>query len=123
MNLKVVSPIFGFEDIKEIEFEKVDDFFSSLSSNDISFTILDPRKVRDYQIEIPSSYEALLDIQDGDEIDFYVIMILQNPIENSFVNFAAPIIINKTKNRLAQVALDEHKYPNYALSESISNYL
>ena len=123
MNLKVVSPIFGFEDIKEIEFEKVDDFFSSLSSNDISFTILDPRKVRDYQIEIPSSYEALLDIQDGDEIDFYVIMILQNPIENSFVNFAAPIIINKTKNRLAQVALDENKYPNYALSESISNYL
>jgi len=123
MDIKIVSPIFGFEEIKEAELERVDDYFYTLKAAEVSFTLLNPKRVREYQIKIAPSYEKLLDIDDEDEIEFFVIMILQNPIENSFVNFAAPLVLNKTKAKLVQIALDESSYPQYLLSEPISNYL
>ncbi len=123
MKIKIASPIFGFEELKDVELEKIDEFFSKLSADELSLTLLNPSLVREYHIDIPSSYETLLDIDEKDEIEFYAVMILQNPIENSYVNFAAPIIVNKSKNLLAQVALDEKKYPHFGLSEPIASYL
>jgi flagellar assembly factor FliW len=123
MNMKIVSPILGFESLKEMNFSKIDDFFYSLENGGISFTLIDPLKVREYDIEVADSYKSLLDLDDDDKIGVYNIIIIQNPIEKSFVNFAAPIIINESKNLLVQVALDSSKYPQYGVSESISDYL
>ncbi len=123
MYLKVTSPIFGFEAIKSVDFVKIDDYFSRIESENISFTLLNPSLVRLYEIEIPDAHRTLLEIEEGDEIGVYSIVILQNPIENSLVNFAAPIVINHSKKRLVQLALDERSYPEFGLSEPISNYL
>ena len=123
MNLNVVSPILGFDSLKEVGFSKIDDFFYSLENEGISFTLINPLKVREYDIEIAESYKNLLDLDKEDKIRIYNIIIIQNPIEKSFVNFAAPIIINESKNLLVQVALDSSKYPQFGVSESISDYL
>jgi len=123
MNLKIVSPILGFDGLKEVTKSEIDDFFSTLEHEGISFTLISPTKVRSYDIEIPASYESLLEVEEGDKLEVYNIVIVQDPIEKSFVNFAAPIIINTNKNLLVQVALDSAKYPQFGVSESISDYL
>jgi len=46
-----------------------------------------------------------------------------NPIEESTINFLAPILINETKGLLTQVVLDEKKHPEFGLRESIKNFL
>jgi flagellar assembly factor FliW len=123
MKLKVVSPILGFEAIKNIDIESVDQYFSILRSDEISFTVIDPLAIRDYDIVIPDSYSSLLELDDDTDISIYSIVIMQNPIEKSYINFLAPIIVNNDKKLLAQVALDGDKYPQYGLCESISKYL
>ena len=55
MNLNVVSPILGFDSLKEVGFSKIDDFFYSLENEGISFTLINPLKVREYDIEIAES--------------------------------------------------------------------
>ncbi len=123
MDLKIVSPILGFDAIKSMTLKQIDEYFSTLESDGVSFTLIDPTKIREYNISIPTSYAKLLDIDDGDKIDIYCIVIIQKPIEKSFVNFVAPIIVNSTKKLLLQVALDDKEYEQFGLSEPISNYL
>jgi len=123
MKLKVVSPIFGFESIKEFLFEDIDDYFASISFDDITFTLIKADKIRDYDISIDEAYIDLLEIEDSSNIGVYGIVIVQDPIQNSFINFAAPVIINHDKNLMAQIALDSQKYRDYGLSEPISKYL
>ena len=123
MKLDVVSPIFGFESIKEFEFEVIDEFFSYIKSGDIRFTLISVDKIREYDIAIDESYKNLLELDENSKADIYAIVVLQNPIENSLINFAAPIIINSKKALLAQVALDLDRYKEYGISEPISKYL
>jgi len=105
--LKVAKPIFGFEEINEFEFEKIDDFFYSIKSGDISFTLIDPLVVRDYTFSIDNRYKELLDAKDGADIKVYNIVTILNPIEESTINFLAPILINEKNRLLTQVVLDE----------------
>jgi len=123
MKLKVVSPIFGFEELKEFLFEDIDDYFASISFDDITFTLIKADKVRDYKISLDEAYLELLELEDSSSLGVYASVILQDPIEKSLINFAAPIIINHDKNLLAQIALDSQKYKDYGLAEPISKYL
>ena len=123
MRVKVVSGIFGFEKITEFTLERIDDFFSVLSAGDISFTLIDPLKLRDYQFEIPAFYKKLLKYDKKENIKVYCIVVLQNPIEESMINFLAPVVVNEDKNLLVQIALDEHKYSDYDIADKIKRYL
>jgi flagellar assembly factor FliW len=123
MELKVVSPILGFEYIKSMSYSEIDEYFSKLQKEGISFTLIDPTKIREYDIEIPDSYSEKLKIEEGDEVSVYAIMILNSDIKESHINFMAPIVINKTKKLLAQVALDSNIYSDYGVYEPIKNYL
>ncbi len=123
MKLRVVSPILGFEEIKEFEFTKLDDYFAKIENGGISFTLIDPTKIRDYTIEISDSYASLLDIDEKSTIKPYCIMVLDSDIKNSHINFLAPIVINEDKGLLAQVALDSNEYPNFKVLEPIAAYL
>jgi flagellar assembly factor FliW len=123
MKIKIVAPIFGFENIDEVEFEEIDDFFSKIESGDLAFTLVDPTKLREYSFEIPLFYKELLKLNSEDDVSVYNIVIISSDIEKSKINFAAPIIINKKEKLLAQVALDETKYSSFGLAEPISDYL
>ena len=123
MRLKIAQPIFGFEDIDEFSFEKIDDFFYLIKSGDISFTLIDPLSVRDYSFIVDNRYKEILEVDDESDVKVYNIVTLKNPIENSTINFLAPILVNEKKALIAQIVLDEKKYPEFGLNEEIKKFL
>jgi len=123
MTLQVVSPILGFENITTFTLTQIDDFFYRLENTDISFTLIDPVKIRDYTFDLPPSYARKLQVDAEDTLRHLAIVVLQNPIEDSVINFLAPVVINESKQLLAQVALDDQKYPDFSLAEKIGRYL
>jgi flagellar assembly factor FliW len=123
MELKIVLPILGFEEIKSAKLEKIDDFFYELNCAGIAFTLIDPVKLREYDFTISNSQKDALGIESSDEVKVYNIVTISNPLENSTINFLAPIIVNEKKALLAQIILDENRYKEYGLRESIKNFL
>lgn len=125
MVFEVKSPILGFEDVSKMRLEKIDDLFMKLSNDEDSspiFTLINPFALRQYDFEIPSALELLLEIKSQEDILVGAIMVLQNPIEQSTINFLAPVIFNVKNKTMGQVVLDSSKYPQYGLIESIDSY-
>lgn len=123
MKFEIVSPILGFEDLKEVTLEKFDDrfmFMKSAKDGNVSFTLLDPFALKEYNFEIPDDMQKALEIKDGSNVLVLNVVLLQNPIENSVVNFAAPLVFNTDSNKAAQVVLDYAD--GYEVAEKISNY-
>jgi len=125
MIFTVKTPIPGFESIKEVEVEKIDEFFVRLvsKSDSTTFTLMNPFMIRNYDFEIPEYFRALLEINEKTNVLILNIMIIATPIETSTINFIAPLIFNTDNGTVAQVLLDSGKYPDFALMDSISNYL
>ncbi|MGB2552478.1 flagellar assembly protein FliW [Campylobacter sp. MOP51] len=125
MVFEVKSPILGFEHIKSMELIELDKFFVKLKSKDdeTSFTMINPYALRNYEFEIPTYYQELMNINDNSELRVYNIMIVSVPIETSTVNFMAPIVCNMTNMTLSQVVLDVYNYPNYKQAEKISDFI
>ncbi len=125
MKFKVKSEILGFQDINEVEFNEVDELFSTLrSSNDqgISFTLVNPNRLREYSFEVSSATEALLDIKDENDLMIYNIVVIQNPLDESKINFQAPLIFNKANHTVAQEVLGMQNYPEYGFDESLKTF-
>ena len=125
MEYSVKSPILGFEHINKVKVEKIDDFFMKLESldDDTTFTLINPFLLRNYEFEIPDYFKELLEIDEKTNISVLNIMIVANPIETSTINFIAPIVFNTDKKLAGQILLDENRYKEYGIMESISNYL
>ncbi len=126
MKFEVKSEILGFEDIKEVELNEVDELFSTLrasNNNDISFTLVNPNRLREYEFEVSSATEALLDIKDEKDLLVYNIVVIQNPLDESKINFLAPLIFNKANNTVAQEVLGVQKYPNFGFDESLKTFI
>ena len=125
MVFQVKSPILGFEHIKSYELKELDQFFIKLQSMDdeTSFTAINPYALRNYEFEIPTYYQELMDINDKSELRIYNIMVVSTPIETSTVNFIAPIVCNMTNMTLSQVVLDAWAYPMYKQAEKISDFI
>lgn len=125
MVFNVKAPIPGFEVIKEVEVEKIDEFFVKLisKSDTTTFTLINPFMIRNYDFKVPEYFRSLLDIKDDTNILILNIMIIATPIESSTINFIAPLIFNTDNGTVAQVLLDAALYPDFGLMESISNYL
>lgn len=126
MKFEVKSEILGFENIKEVELVKIDELFSTLratDSSDISFTLVDPNRLREYSFDISESSEALLNIKDENDLSVYNIVVLQNPLDESRINFQAPLIFNKANATVVQEVLGLQNYPNFGLDESLKTYI
>ncbi|MCW0225587.1 flagellar assembly protein FliW [Campylobacter lari] len=127
MNLEVKCPILGFEDTKNMNFYKIDEVFyrlKSLDGKDFSFVMIDPYMIRhDYDFEVPDYYQELLALNEQTNFGVFVIVAINEPLEESTVNFLAPVVMNYDNNSLVQVILDTSKYPNYFQSEKISAFI
>ena len=124
MKFHISIPLLGFEDLKEVELQKVDDIFmkmQSLSDEHISFTLIDPFVLREYDFEVPDAIQEALEIDDNSNIIVQNIVLIQNPIEDSIVNFIGPILFNTDSNKAAQVILPESS--KYGIAEKISDFL
>jgi len=124
MKFDVVTPFLGFEDVKRVELEKIDDIFMKMQALDekhISFTLIDPFVLREYDFEVPKNIRELLDIDEKSNILILNIVLIQTPIEESIVNFIGPMIFNTDTNRVAQLIIQDSS--NYSVAEKISTFL
>jgi len=95
MKFDVCMPILGFEDIKEVELEKIDDVFMKMQSvgdENISFTLINPFTLREYSMDIPKNTQEVLGITKDSNVLVFNIVLIQKPIEDSIVNFVSPLI-------------------------------
>jgi len=125
MAYAVKSPILGFENTKEVELEEIDLLFTSMkdiNNENISFTLVNPFILRDYDFEISDETKELLSINDDSKISVYNILLIQKPLEKSLINFLAPLIVNHDSKEIAQIILDPKKYPDYGMTETIESY-
>lgn len=127
MIFEVKSPILGFERVTRMEFEKIDELFMRVSNPDgegsvPTFTLVNPFLLRNYEFEIPTALKLLLDLDNCQNLLVANIMVLQNPIEDSTINFLAPLVFNFDNHTMAQVVLDSINYPQYSIAEPIRVY-
>ncbi|WP_415396723.1 flagellar assembly protein FliW [Sulfurimonas sp. CS5] len=124
MKFDISVPLLGFESIKQVELEKIDDVFMKMVScedNQISFTLIDPFILREYDFEIPNNVKEIMEIDEKSNLLILNIVLIQTPIESSVVNFVGPLIFNTDKNRAVQVILAEST--KYGVAEKISTFL
>lgn len=124
MKFDICVPILGFESVKEVTLEKIDDIFMKMQSAEdkyISFTLVNPFVLREYDFEIPDNTQQLLGIDKNSNLIILNIVLIQSPIENSVVNFIGPMVFNTDNNKAAQIILSEST--KYSVAEKISTFL
>lgn len=125
MKFQVKSEILGFSDMKEVELSELDEMFSTLRSSEdenVSFTLVNPHLLRDYSFDISNEVETLLGIQDDKDLSVFNIVLIQEPIGESKVDFLAPLVFNKANNTVAQVMVDPTLFPHFGLTETLGTY-
>lgn len=128
MVFEVKSPILGFENIEQMKLEKIDDIFMKLMNvkdNIPTFTLVNPTVLREYIFDIPTAIAILLNTNESnrDKILVANIMVISKHIQDSTINFLAPLVFNFENQTMAQVVLDITKYPHYGVAEPISSFL
>lgn len=124
MIFEIKSPLLGFENITKMELTKIDDVFARLQVTDApepSFTLINPFVLREYDFEIPTAIQTLMEIDEKSNLLIYNMLIINTPIEESFVNFVGPLVFNLDNNTMAQVILADNS--PYAVAEKLSNFL
>ncbi len=122
---EVKSTILGFENTTKVEIHEIDELFSTMQdvdNKDISFTILNPYLLREYSFDLSLDIKALLEINENSKINVYNIVVIQEPLENSTINFLAPIIVNNDNNKIAQTVLTQKNHPEFGMTESIKSF-
>jgi flagellar assembly factor FliW len=124
MKFDITVPLLGFENIKKVQLQKIDDIFmrmQAVEDEHISFTLINPFVLREYDFEVPKKIQQLLEIDEKANIIILNIVLIQTPIEDSVVNFIGPLIFNTDNNKMAQIILNEST--QYSVAEKISNFL
>ena len=123
---QVKTEILGFENIGSMEFSEIDELFASIKSNgddSISFSLVNPYSLREYSFDLPKTAKILLEIDENSNVLVYNIMVMQNPLNESRVNFLAPLIFNKDKGLMGQITLKAAEYPDFGLAESLKSFI
>ena len=124
MKFDISIPLLGFEHIKQVELQKIDDIFMKMQAVEdkhISFTLINPFVLRDYDFEVPKNIQDILEIDKDTNMLVLNIVLIQTPIEDSVVNFIGPLVFNTQNQKVAQIILPEST--KYGVAEKISNFL
>lgn len=123
---EVKVPILGFENIQQVALSQIDDIFAQIHAQGddaTSFTLVNPYALRTYQFDIPQVTQVLLEITSETNLLLYNIVVVQNPIHDSTVNFVAPLLFNTDNKTMSQIILDGAKHPEYGIAEPISAFM
>ena len=124
MKFDIAMPLLGFEYIKQVELQKIDEIFMKMHScedENISFTLINPYVLREYDFEVPQNILDLLSITKESNLLILNIVLIQTPIEESVVNFIGPLIFNTDTNRVTQIIIADSI--EYGVAEKISSFL
>lgn len=126
MEFEVKAPILGFDNVKRMSLEKIDDLFMKLKNLDEetpTFTLVNPFMLREYEIDAPIAFKCLLDLKEDTNLLVLNIMIIHTPLENSTINFIAPLVFNFDNKTMGQVVLDSNRFTEYGLAETMSKFI
>ncbi|WP_104685444.1 flagellar assembly protein FliW [Helicobacter bizzozeronii] len=125
MRYELKAPILGFERILEVELTHIDDLFSRIISLDgsISMILANPYKLRDYHFSIPKYIELLLELDYDSQVEVFCVVVIQKKLEESMVNFLAPLIFNPKNGYAAQVALSIMDYPDFGFRDMLKSFV
>ncbi len=124
MKFDISTPLLGFEEIKQVELQKIDDIFMKMKSTTdehISFTLINPFVLREYDFEVPKNVQDALGATKDSNLLILNIVLIQTPIEESIVNFIGPLIFNTDTNKAAQIIIQDSV--KYGVAEKISSFL
>ncbi len=124
MKFDMSTPLLGFEEIKQVELHKIDEVFMKMQScedENISFTLMNPYAVREYDFEVPDKIKEELGITTTSNLLIFNIVLIQSPIEDSIVNFVGPLVFNTDTKKVAQVIINDSK--EYGVAEKIASFL
>jgi len=124
MKFDIKVPLLGFDNLKQVELKKIDDIFmkmSSCSDEYISFTLINPFVLREYDFEVPDKIKDLLEIDEKSNLLILNIVVTQTPIEKSAINFIGPLIFNTDNQTAAQIILPDGT--KYGVAETIASFL
>jgi len=124
MKFDISVPLLGFENVRQVELQKIDDIFMKMQSTTdeyISFTLINPFVLREYDFELPSNIQEIIEADEKSNLLILNIVLIQTPIEDSIVNFIGPLVFNTDSNKAAQVILADSA--KYTVAEKISNFL
>lgn len=110
--------LFGFSDLKNyvpLAFQENSDAMiclQSLEDSSVSFILMNPFQFYEkYEPKLSKEDQRFLKTEDlEDEVSYYVISVIQDPMENSTVNLKAPIAVNTKSREARQVILDNPLY-------------
>ena len=126
MSYEVKGHILGFEDTNKVEIVEIDELFATMKDAEneaITFTLVNPYPLREYSFDVPAATQALLELKEDSNVRVYNIVVIQKPLEESRVNFLAPIIINEDNKTIAQVVLDPKSYPDFGIATPIKEFI
>ncbi|MFA6188010.1 MAG: flagellar assembly protein FliW [Sulfuricurvum sp.] len=125
MQYNVKSAILGFDQISKVELNEIDDLFSTLKSCDesnTSFTVVNPYMLREYSFDVPKDIRELLDINEDSKVVVYNMVIVQDPLDESRINFLAPLIFNQGNGSMAQAVLDADTHAEFGVAVSLKTF-
>ena len=124
MKFDICVPLLGFDNVTQVELQKIDDIFMKMQSTTdehISFTLINPFVLREYDFEVTQNIQDALEATKDSNLLILNIVLIQTPIEDSIVNFIGPLIFNTDNNKAAQIILPDSS--KYSVAEKISNFL
>ncbi|QFR48197.1 flagellar assembly protein FliW [Sulfurimonas lithotrophica] len=125
MSYEVKGQILGFENTMTVDIHEVDELFSTMidvNNENISFTLANPYVLREYSFDLPTNLKVLLDIKEDSKVNVYNIVVIQEPLEKSSVNFLAPIIVNEDNKTVGQAVLNSKTHPDFGMAETIESF-
>ncbi|MEA2110588.1 MAG: flagellar assembly protein FliW [Campylobacterota bacterium] len=125
MIYNVAGEIYGFDKTFDVELNEIDELFATIKdikNKNISFTLVNPYLLREYSFDLPSNIKILLDINEKSNLLVYNIVVVQDPLDESKINFLAPLIFNKDNNKMAQVILKPEMHADFGMAESIKSF-
>lgn len=114
--LRFEEGLFGFEQEREfvlLPFSKEDDFMlclQSVATPFLAFTVLNPFMVMpEYCPTLPQEELRRLDAEKSEDLCYYVLCRVENPVSQSMVNLRCPVVLNDQTRQARQVILDEYE--------------
>ena len=85
-------------------------WLQSTENDDMAFVIVDPTSFYpEYQVNIKKSDIEELQVEEGDEVKVYTVVVIPEKVHDMTANLRAPIIINETKKLCKQLILHDNE--------------
>ncbi|WP_313563566.1 flagellar assembly protein FliW [Ruminiclostridium cellobioparum] len=109
--------IIGFEDVKQFGIIDSEDpespfkWIQAIDKPELAFALVDPFKIKkDYDFDLKDEAVEYLGVKDASELMVFSIVVVPEDIKKISMNLKAPLIINRTNNKAAQIILDTDEY-------------